>query len=99
MHMKITAPDTQIRPRLLVVASRYGLDSYERARALPHLLQLPLGRALPARAEAIAQLAEMERALEAARLRHDASWSAAQHVAVMTALQFELLSDPAPLCL
>lgn len=81
--------DTLIRPRLMVVSARYALGEYDRDVLLPRLLGLPVGRALPAPVEALRQLVALERSLEQARRRHDASWRASDHVAVMTALLHE----------
>lgn len=92
MHFAITTLDTLIRPRLLVVAARHGLTEYNRAAILPRLLGLPTGRSLPAPRDALKLLMMRERALEAARRHHDASWRAADHVAVMTALLHEAQS-------
>ena len=91
MHIASSTLDTLIRPRLLIVSARHALRDYNRATRLARLLGLPMARALPAPNVAFAQLLERERALEHARRTHDASWSAAEHVAVMTALLHEAL--------
>ncbi|MCC5957200.1 MAG: hypothetical protein JJU07_13965 [Natronohydrobacter sp.] len=89
MHFALTTLDTLVRPRLMVVAARHGLNDYNRDVLLPRLLELPIGQALPDPQTALEKLMARERALEAARRHHDASWRAAAHVAVMTALLFE----------
>lgn len=89
MHFALSTLDTLIRPRLMVVAARHGLNDYNRDVLLPRILDLPIGQTLPAPQVALAQLMARERAMEAARRHHDASWRAAAHVAVMTALLFE----------
>lgn len=89
MHFALSTLDSLIRPRLMVVAARHGLNDYNRAVLLPRLLELPMGRSLPAPQIVLAQLMARERAMEAARRHHDANWRAATHVAVMTALLFE----------
>lgn len=89
MHFALTTLDTLIRPRLMVVAARHGLNNYNRDTLLPRLLDLPIGQALPEPKVVLAQLMARERAMEAARRHHDASWRAASHVAVMTAMLFE----------
>ena len=89
MHHAIPTLETLIRPRLLVVAARHGLSDYDRDRRLPQLLGLPVGRSLPAHLDAFERLIAQECMLEAARRHHDASWRAADHVAIMTALLHE----------
>ncbi len=81
--------ETLIRPRLLVVAARHGLADYHRATLLPRLLGLPIGRKLPAPKTALDLLLARERVLEQARRHHDASWRAADHVAVIMAILHE----------
>ena len=89
MHFAFSTLDTLIRPRLLVVAARHGLSEYSRATLLPRLLGLPAARNLPAPGDALQLLMMRERALETARRHHDASWRAADHVAIMTAILHE----------
>lgn len=89
MHFALSTLETLIRPRLLVVAARHGLNDYHRDILLPRLLDLPIGQALPDPQTVLAELMARERASEAARRHHDASWRAAKHVAIMTALLFE----------
>ncbi len=91
MYAAHTSLDTLIRPRLLIVSSRHGLMDYNRCTLLPRLLGLPIGRALPQPSEAMSQLLLKELGLEDARRRHDASWRAADHVAVLTALMHEAI--------
>lgn len=93
MHISTTILDTLIRPRLLIVSARYALRDYNRANRLARLLGLPMARSLPSPQAALSQLLERERSLEHARRTHDASWSAAEHVSVMTALLHEALLD------
>lgn len=89
MHISTTVLDTLIRPRLLIVSARYALRDYNRAHRLSRLLGLPIARSLPSPQAALIQLLERERGLEHARRRRDTSWSACEHVAVMTALLHE----------
>jgi hypothetical protein len=91
MHIAITSLDSLIRPRLLVVAARHALRDYNRAVHLPRALGLPAGQKLPSPEIALKELLARERAQEHARRTHDASWSAAQHVAIMTAVLHEAL--------
>lgn len=93
MHFANSTLDTLIRPRLLIVAARHALGDYNRATRLARLLGLPMAHHLPTPRAALAQLLERERVLEHARRTHDASWSAAEHVAVITALLHEALLD------
>lgn len=86
MNLAATSFETLVRPRLLVVAARHGLESFDRDTHLPRLLDLPFGHALPSHSEALVSLMALERRFEAARRHHDASWRAADHVGVMTAL-------------
>lgn len=83
------ALDTVVRPRLMIVSARYALHDYNRPAMLPRLLGLPAGRALPEGPRALNELIMIEQTMERSRKRHDASWRAAQHVAVMTALLYE----------
>ncbi len=89
MHTVTPTLETLIRPRLLVTAARHALTEYHRATLLPRLLGLPIGRKLPNPTEALTMLLSRERAMEQARRHHDASWRAADHVAVITALLHE----------
>lgn len=81
--------DCLLRPRVLVVASRHALGQYDRAQRLPRLLRLACGQTLPPARAALEALLACERKLEHARRHHDASWRAAEHVAVMTAILHE----------
>lgn len=83
--------DTLTRPRLMVVSARYALAEYDRRKRLPRLLGLPVGQPLPKSEEALERLIALERAQEQARRHHDASWRAADHVAIITALLHEVL--------
>lgn len=89
MHAALLTLDTLIRPRLLIVSARHGLTEYSRAIMLPRLLGLPIGRNLPQPKDALTQLMTKERILETARRHHDASWRAADHVGVLTAMLHE----------
>lgn len=89
MHAAITTLDTLIRPRLLVVSARHALREYDRGTRLARLLCHPAAQSLPAPAVALRRLLARERELEHARKSHVAGWSAAEHVAVMTALLHE----------
>lgn len=92
MHAAFLTLDTLIRPRLLIVSARHGLTEYSRSILLPRLLGLPIGRSLPDAKTALSQLMTRERELEVARRHHDASWRAADHVAVLTAMLHEALA-------
>lgn len=98
MHAAHASLETLIRPRLLIVSARHGLSDYTRSTLLPRLLGLPIGRALPQPKAALSQLLLKERGLEDARRNHDASWRAASHVAVLTAILHEamLIRQDAP---
>lgn len=74
------------RPRLLVRAARFGLADYVRERDLRRLF----GPAAPFRpGHALTPLLEREAACEADRRTGCAGYSAARHVAVLTALMAE----------
>lgn len=98
MYAAHSSLDTLIRPRLLIVSARHGLSDYTRSTLLPRLLGLPIGRAMPQPKAALPQLLAKERGLEDARRHHDASWRAASHVAVLTAILHEaiLIRQDAP---
>lgn len=72
------------RPRLLVAAARHGMADYRRQRDLPRLI----GTGVPPGA-VIGRLAEVEDALEQARLAGDPAWSCLRHVEVLIALLAE----------
>ena len=72
------------RPRLLMSAARHGMVDYRRARDLLRLLGY-----CPNAAVAVADLAEMEAATEAARRAGSPSWSCTRHVEVLIALMAE----------
>ncbi len=78
-----------IRPRLLVVSARHALRDYNRAARLPRLLRQAISQPLPAPESALRDLLACERVLEQARKSHDCRWSAAEHVAIMTAILHE----------
>lgn len=82
--------ETLIRPRLLVVSARHALRDYNRSTRLPRLLRQAVAQPLPTPEIALRELLIYERILEQARKSHDCRWSAAEHVAVMTALLHEI---------
>ncbi len=81
--------EMMIRPRMLITAARHALAEYNREVFLPRLLGLTMGRQLPDPAAALHSLIDVERHFESARKRHDASWRAPDHIAVLTALLHE----------
>ena len=72
------------RPRLLIVAARYGVEEYRRNRDLPRLLGP--AAALP---DVVCRLEELEQRLEDARRAGDPGWSCLRHVEVLIALLAE----------
>ena len=74
------------RPRLLVQAARFGVDDYDRARALPRLLGLIEA---PRSGAAVMRLLDLEADLNARRARHAADYAVARHVEVLIALMGE----------
>lgn len=72
------------RPRLLMSAARHGMADYRRARDLLRLLGY-----CPSAAVAVADLAALEAATEAARRAGSPSWSCTRHVEVLIALMAE----------
>lgn len=95
MHITPSPLETMIRPRLLVVAARHALADYDRDRHLPRLLGLAFGAPLPPTSITLDLLRTREATLERARKHHDASWRAAQHIALMTALMAEAATTSA----
>lgn len=78
------------RPRLLISAARFGLDSYRRDACLRRLL----GVSAPvAPATALAALCDQEAELEAQRSAGRAGYSVARHVEVMIAMMAESRLD------
>jgi len=72
------------RPRLLLDAARHGMAEYRRSRDLPRLLsERVVDR------DCVAQLAEMEAAMEEARVAGDPHWSCLRHVEILIALLSE----------
>ncbi len=71
------------RPRLLVSAARYGVESYDRAQHLPRLLGAP---SAPRAGEAIVKLMDLESMLEGKRQSKSADYTHARHISVMIAL-------------
>ena len=74
------------RPRLLVQAARHGLESYDRDAVLSRILK---GVAPGPGTGSFDELTRAERALDDARRRGDAGYSAAGHVEALTALMAE----------
>ncbi|MCL4187289.1 MAG: hypothetical protein KJZ85_06740 [Rhodobacteraceae bacterium] len=81
------------RPRLLVRTARFALDDYRRQRDLPRLLPLA-GVTAPARA--VGLLLAAEAACEAMRAAGSATYSAARHIELLTALMAEARLTAAP---
>ncbi|NNU80528.1 hypothetical protein HMH01_08750 [Halovulum dunhuangense] len=78
------------RPRMLVGAARKGLAFYHRDRDLPRIVRdAAIGR------DAASRLIEREARLETTRRTNDATYSVADHVAVLTALIAEAGLAPA----
>lgn len=74
------------RPRLLVRAARFALDSYDRQRDLGRVL----GRAsLPGPAAVLDALCHSEAEHEQARRRRDATYDAGLHVELLAAIMAE----------
>jgi hypothetical protein len=71
------------RPRLLIQAARFGVDSYLRDSALPRLLG---GGLLPRSGPAVLRLLELEAGLNDDRRARGATYSYARHVDVLIAL-------------
>ena len=74
------------RPRLLVGAARFGVDTYDRDACLPRLLHCA---AAPRPGKAILALLELEAAHNDRRKGRLGDYAAAQHVAVLIALMGE----------
>ena len=74
------------RPRLLVGAARFGVDSYDRTTCLPRLLHCAVA---PKPGKAIMALLELEAGLNDRRTAKQGTYAAAQHVAVLIALMGE----------
>lgn len=74
------------RPRLLVRAARFGLDTYDRAQRLPRLLDRAVA---PGTGEAIMMLIEIEAEHDQARRRNSPDYTVARHVDVLIALMGE----------
>jgi len=81
------------RPRLLVRTARFALDDYRRERDLPRLLPLA-GITAPPRT--VGLLLAAEAACETARTAGAATYSAARHIEILTALMAEARLGAAP---
>lgn len=77
------------RPGLLVSAARCAQESYQRDITLRAALRGYHDGPHPGPAEALILLLQVEERLEEMRRTHDAAWSAARHVAVLSALMAE----------
>lgn len=71
------------RPRILVRAARIGVTDYNRRRSLKRLLP---GETVPSPGLAFDKLLEHEAALDSIRREGGASYSAARHVELLSAL-------------
>ena len=74
------------RPRLLVRAARHGTTDYDRARALPRLLDMPAGTQ-PERA--LSALMDAEAEVEDRRKGGLATYSVTRHIELLAALMVE----------
>ncbi|MXQ07271.1 hypothetical protein GQ651_05370 [Alphaproteobacteria bacterium GH1-50] len=74
------------RPRLLVRAARHGTTDYDRARALPRLLDMP-GQTTPE--HALSALIAAEAEVEDRRKGALATYSVARHIELLAALMVE----------
>ena len=83
MHNPLSRLSTLNRPRILVRAARIGVADYNRGRSLKRLLP---GEAVPSPGLAFDTLLEREAALDAVRREGGASYSAARHVELLSAL-------------
>lgn len=76
-------PKTIKRPRLLVQAARFGLESYNRERDILRLLDVARP---PKLGEAITMLREAEEFANLQRLTDASHYSYARHIELLTAL-------------
>ncbi len=74
------------RPALLVRAAKCGVDTYARGIDLPRLLRAEV---LPGPGQALVELMEIERDLNALRCNGDAAYSVAPHVDILIAIMAE----------
>jgi hypothetical protein len=79
----LLAATTLRRPRLLIRAARIGSESYARDR---HLHRLLGEREVASRAAPLGELLEREAPMDAARRTGAAAYSAARHVALLSAI-------------
>lgn len=86
------------RPRLLVVAARYAVASYQRETMLPKLMGQGAHTAIAPSAAVLDWLIAQEAGMEDARRTHVAGWRAADHVMLMAALLTEAQLLDAPIC-
>lgn len=93
----MTNPDPRLaalrRPKLLIRAARFGLESYDRSRDLKRLLR---AEETPSPRAAVEHLFEAEALLEGDRTSGQAGYSPARHVDLLIALIAEtrLLAAP-----
>lgn len=74
------------RPRLLVKAARYGVEEFNRERALRRILR---DETAPAPGQAFELLFGREAEMDEARRQGGAAYSPARHVELLAALIFE----------
>ncbi|MEJ6401816.1 DUF6477 family protein [Yoonia sp. 2307UL14-13] len=74
------------RPKLLVRATRFGVDHYRRETHLPRIL---FDDDLPRHAEAIVRLFEIEEDMNRARVARAGDYRVADHVEVLIAIAGE----------
>lgn len=84
--------DALRRPRLLILAARFGLEDYNRDRDLRKIFKVDRP---PTPALAVSRLMEEEAALEETRVAGAAGYSVARHIAVLIALIGETRLLPA----
>lgn len=89
---------TTIRPRLLVVAARHAMASYQRDTMLPKLMGLGVHTPVAPKPAVLEWLIAQEAAMEQSRRLHVAGWRAADHVMLMAALLTEARLLDAPVC-
>jgi hypothetical protein len=90
--------DTTIRPRLLVVAARHAMATYQRETILPKLMGLGAHTPVCPTESVLDWLITQEAAMEHARRTHVTGWRAADHVMLMAALMTEARLLDAPAC-
>ena len=90
--------NTTIRPRLLVVAARHAMGTYQRDTILPKLMGAGAHAPIAPSARVLDWLVAQEAAMEQARRDHVAGWRAAYHVMLMAALMTEARLLDTPIC-